>query len=52
MKNEKRFEVIHEEKPGLFKKVFILRDKQTGVQYLFAQNGYSGGLTPLLKKEQ
>jgi hypothetical protein len=52
MKNEKRFEVIHEEKHGLLKNVFILREKQTGVQYLFVQDGYASGLSSLLKKEQ
>jgi len=51
MKKEKRFEVIHEEKQGIMKKVFILKDKQTGREYLFVQDGYSGGLSPLLNKE-
>ena len=51
MKKEKRFEVIHEESLGIMKKVFILRDKQTDKQYLFVEDGYAGGLTPLLKKE-
>ena len=27
---------------------YVLVDKQTGVNYLFAASGYSGGLTPLL----
>lgn len=26
-------------------------DKQTGVNYIFHQSGYSGGLTPLLDSE-
>jgi hypothetical protein len=52
MKKEKRFEIIHEENHGMMKEVFILRDKQTGVQYLFVQNGYGGGLSPLLNEEQ
>lgn len=26
-------------------------DKVTGVNYLYHQNGYSGGLTPLLDRE-
>ena len=50
MRKEKRFEIIHEEKHGMMKKVFILRDKQTGVEYLFVQKGYAGGLSPLLDK--
>jgi hypothetical protein len=52
MKQEKRFEIIHEEKLGIIKNVFILRDKQTGEQYLFVQNGYAGGLSPLLNEKQ
>ena len=52
MKKEKRFDVIHEEKIGVMINAFILRDKQTGEQYLFVQNGYAGGLTPLLGKKQ
>jgi hypothetical protein len=52
MKKEKRFEVILEEKLGLLKKVFTLKDKHTGREYLFVQDGYAGGLTPLLSKER
>ena len=51
MKKEKRFEIIHEEKHGMLKEVFILRDKHTGVKYLFVQNGYGGGLSPLFDKD-
>ena len=51
MKKEKRFEIVHEEKHGMFKEFFILRDKQTGVKYLFVNSGYGGGLTPLLNNE-
>ena len=29
----------------------ILVDKVTGVNYLFHQSGYAGGLTPLLKSD-
>ena len=29
----------------------ILVDKETGVNYLFAQSGYSGGLTVLLNRD-
>ena len=29
----------------------ILVDKKTGVNYLFTQSGYAGGLTPLLDRE-
>ena len=51
---EKRFELLHSEnvKIGGFKdsSLYIYRDTQTGVQYLFADQGTSGGLTPLLDK--
>ena len=36
---------------GLLKKTTILIDKETGVNYLFVQEGYAGGLTPLLDKD-
>jgi len=29
----------------------IYVDRQTGVNYLFTQNGYAGGLTPLLDRD-
>jgi hypothetical protein len=50
MSNEERFEVIHQESKGVLQKVSILRDKQTGVQYIFVRSGNSGGLSPLLDK--
>ena len=43
----KRFDVVYEQST-LLNETIILRDKETGVQYLFVQRGYSGGLTPLL----
>ena len=44
-----RFEVIHKElhSAGLEKRIIYV-DKETGVHYLYIQNGYSGGLTPLI----
>jgi len=51
MKKEKRFEIIHAEMHGILKNVFILKDKQTGREYLFVKDGYSGGLSPLLSRE-
>ena len=47
-KKNKRFEVIESENLGLASLVNILVDKETGVNYVFYQQGYSGGLTPLL----
>ncbi len=35
---------------GLLKKTNVIIDTETGVNYLFAQEGYAGGLTPLLDK--
>lgn len=52
MAKEDRFEVIYRESGG-FKgpSVKILRDNVTGVQYLFTEQGYAGGLTPLLNRD-
>lgn len=47
-----RFEIVTTEGNGLTSPVRkILRDTTTGVQYLFVQDGYAGGLTPLLDME-
>ena len=44
-----RFEVVYKEDNALFKGLkMVLVDKETGVNYLFVQSGYAGGLTPLL----
>ena len=52
MAKETRFEVIQEEGNGLTTPSrAVLLDKSTGVQYLFVQSGYAGGLCPLLDKE-
>ncbi len=47
---DKRF-VIYKEKAGFDKSVTILMDRLTGVQYLAYQDGYAGGLTPLLNRD-
>ena len=46
---KERFEVIYKQihSAGLEKRIIYV-DKETGVNYLYIQNGYSGGLTPLL----
>ena len=49
MKQEERFVRIYSQ--GKLDYVEILVDKETGVNYLYRQSGYSGGLTPLLDKE-
>ena len=47
-KKEERFVKIHSENMGC---EMILVDKKTGVNYLFVQSGYAGGLTPLLNPD-
>lgn len=50
-KNE-RFEIIHQEGNGLTKPQFmVLMDTATGVQYLYVQSGYSGGVCPLVDRD-
>ncbi|MBQ6373913.1 MAG: xylan 1,4-beta-xylosidase [Clostridia bacterium] len=50
MSKLERFEVLLKEGSSLSDagQVMILRDKETGVQYLWVKSGYAGGLTPLL----
>ena len=36
---------------GLIKQASIIIDKETGINYLFVEEGYAGGLTPLLGKD-
>lgn len=47
-KKEKRFECTYSQELGTIK---IYVDKQTGINYMFVQNGYAGGLTPLLNRD-
>lgn len=49
MSKERRFVEIYKE--GKLNGVKILEDSETGVQYLFAYDGYAGSITPLLDKE-
>lgn len=48
MANNKRFERIYTE--GTLTTTTIYVDTETGVNYLFIQQGYGGGLTPLLDR--
>ena len=48
MAKEKRFEKVYSQDLG---SVSIFVDKETGVNYLFSQSGYAGGLTPLLDRD-
>lgn len=50
MKKDKRFEITHSE-DGFASSVKIVVDNETGVNYLYIQHGYSGGLTVLLDKD-
>ena len=52
MAKETRFEVVLTEGNGLTSPArTVLMDTVTGVQYLFVQDGYAGGLTPLLDRD-
>ena len=53
MSKLERFEVVLKEGNSLTEagQVMILRDKETGVQYLWVKSGYAGGLTPLLDSD-
>jgi len=46
---DKRFEPKYTQ--GVFSPGKIIVDNETGVNYLFWQEGYAGGLTPLLNKD-
>ena len=46
---EKRFEKVY--KQGAMDVIEIWVDTQTGVNYVFRQSGYAGGITPLLDRE-
>lgn len=50
-KKEERFHVqtVKNDPFGLGSQILI--DKKTGVNYLFVQSGYAGGLTPLLDRD-
>lgn len=47
-KKNERFIRVHSENMGCEQ---ILVDKKTGVNYLFVQSGYAGGLTVLLNAD-
>ena len=49
MKTSDQFIAIHKEgNPLTSSQRVVFADKRTGVNYLFIQSGYAGGLTPLL----
>ena len=47
-KNE-RFEKVYSQGKLTVTQIWV--DKETGVNYLYHEDGYSGGLTPLLDRE-
>lgn len=52
MKYGDLFIIIHKEgNPLTSSQKTILADRRTGVNYLFVQSGYAGGLTPLLNAD-
>lgn len=46
---DKRFEKIYSQ--GALETIEIWVDKVTGINYIFRQSGYAGGMTPLLGKD-
>lgn len=44
---DNRFETVYKQSTP-FTDTLIIVDKETGVNYLWHKDGYSGGLTPLL----
>ena len=51
MADEKRFVVTYKQGGFANPGVKILVDKVTGVNYMWAESGYAGGLTPLLNRD-
>ena len=49
MNGNNRFEKVYSQ--GALNVIEIWVDKETGVNYMFQQGGYAGGLTPLLDRE-
>ena len=52
MAKSERFQIIQSEGNGLTSSQrMVVLDTATGVQYLYIQAGYSGGLCPLLDRD-
>ena len=51
MAGDKRFAVVYKQGGFADPGVKILVDKQTGVNYLWTESGYAGGLTVLLNRD-
>ena len=52
MAKNDRFRIVQQEGSGLTSPPrMVLMDTATGVQYLFVQSGYAGGLCPLVNRD-
>jgi len=51
MAEDKRFVVTYKQGGFANPGCKILVDRQTGVNYLWSESGYAGGLTPLLNRD-
>ena len=52
MAKNDRFQIVQQEGNGLSSpQRMVLMDSVTGVQYLFVQSGYAGGLCPLVNRD-
>ncbi|MCL2736309.1 MAG: DUF6440 family protein [Propionibacteriaceae bacterium] len=49
-KKDQRFQTVHEDK-SMEVSTRVLRDRETGVLYLFRLEGYAGGLTVLVDRD-
>lgn len=49
MAKNDRFEKVYSQ--GAMSVIEIWVDKETGVNYIFRQSGYAGGMTPLLDRD-
>jgi len=49
-KDENRFQIVSKDK-GMSRESYVLRDRETGVLYLFHLNGFGGGLTVLVDRD-
>lgn len=49
MAKDQRFEKVYSQ--GMVDIMEIWVDRETGVNYVFRQSGYAGGMTPLLDRE-
>lgn len=50
-KKDDRFVKVYSQSGGFGTHMTVFVDKQTGVNYLYTQSGYAGGLTPLLNRD-